>query len=108
MKPYIFLALAIVSELIGTSMLKASAGFTKIYPSIATVVCFGMAMYMLSLSLRGIPLGVAYAIWSGVGTMVTAILGFFIWKETLNLVSALGIVLIIAGVVLINLKPGNL
>lgn len=104
MKAYLFLLMAITSEIFGTSMLKASAGFTKLYPSIATVVGFGVAFYSLSLSLQQIPLGVAYAIWSGVGTVVTAIIGIVIWKETASLTTVLGIVLIVAGVVVINLK----
>ncbi|MCD9020272.1 DMT family transporter [Cohnella silvisoli] len=104
MKPYLFLAAAIVSEIIGTSLLKSSDGFTKLYPTLGTVLSFVAAFYALSLSLQQIPLGIAYAIWSGVGTAVTAIVGIVIWKETASLTTALGIVLIIAGVVVINLK----
>lgn len=104
MKAYLFLTVAIVSEIIGTSMLKASDGFTKLYPSIGTVVCFVLAFYSLSLSLQQIPLGVAYAIWSGVGTALTAVIGIVIWKETASLTTAVGIVLIIAGVIVLNLK----
>ncbi|MBD2868321.1 DMT family transporter [Paenibacillus arenilitoris] len=106
MKAYLFLALAIVTEIVGTSMLKSSDSFTKLYPSIATVVCFAAAFYSLSLSLQQIPLGTAYAIWSGVGTALTAVVGIVVWKETANLTTALGIVLIIAGVVILNLKGG--
>lgn len=104
MKAYLFLAVAIVSEIFGTSMLKASDGFTKLFPSIGTVACFALAFYSLSLSLQQIPLGVAYAIWSGVGTALTAVIGIVIWKETASLTTAVGIVLIIAGVIVINLK----
>lgn len=104
MKAYLFLAVAIAAELFGTSMLKASDGFTKLYPSIATVLGFGVAFYSLSLSLQQIPLGVAYAIWSGVGTAITAVIGIVIWKETASVATAVGIVLIIAGVVVLNLK----
>jgi len=103
-KAYMFLALAIVSEIFGTSMLKASEGFSRLYPSIATVAAFGLAFYSLSLSLQLIPLGVAYAIWSGVGTALTAVIGIVVWKETASLTTALGIVLIVAGVVVLNLK----
>ncbi|MBN2981701.1 DMT family transporter [Cohnella algarum] len=106
MKAYLFLALAIAAELFGTSMLKASAGFTKLYPSLGTIAGFGVAFYSLSLSLQHIPLGVAYAIWSGVGTAVTAIIGVVIWKETASVTTVAGILLIIAGVVVLNLK-GN-
>lgn len=104
MKAYLFLALAIASELFGTSMLKASAGFSKLYPSIGTIVGFGVAFYSLSLALNQIPLGVAYAIWSGVGTAVTAVIGIVIWKETASVTTVAGLALIIAGVVILNLK----
>jgi multidrug transporter EmrE-like cation transporter len=104
LKAYLFLAIAIMTEIFATSMLKASEGFTKLYPSIATILGFGVAFYSLSLSLQQIPLGVAYAIWSGVGTAVTAIIGIVIWKETASITTVLGILLIIAGVVVLNLK----
>ncbi|GIP24260.1 MULTISPECIES: multidrug efflux SMR transporter [Paenibacillus] len=104
MKTYLFLAGAILSELAGTSLLKASAGFTKLLPSLGTLVFFGAAFYLLSLSLQSIPLGVAYAIWSGVGTAATAIIGIVIWKEAVNWYTVGGILLIIAGVILLNLK----
>ncbi|MCZ8516184.1 multidrug efflux SMR transporter [Paenibacillus filicis] len=104
MKAYLFLAAAIGLELFGTSMLKASQSFTKLYPSICVVIGFAGAFYSLSLALHSIPLGIAYAIWSGVGTAATAVIGFAVWKEKLSLTGLLGIVLIIAGVVVLNLK----
>ncbi|MEK5235751.1 multidrug efflux SMR transporter [Paenibacillus sp. FSL L8-0470] len=104
MKAYLFLAVAVVSELFGTSLLKASEGLTRVYPSIGMVLCFGVAFYSLSLSLQQIPLGVAYAIWSGVGTALTVVIGIVVWKEATNAMTAFGILLIIAGVVLVNLK----
>ncbi|MNM71102.1 Multidrug resistance protein EbrB [compost metagenome] len=104
MKAYLFLAGAIVSELVGTSLLKMSAGFTKLLPSIGTIIFFGAAFYLLSLSLQTIPLGIAYAIWSGVGTAITAIIGIALWKETVSVYTVLGILLIIAGVIVLNLK----
>lgn len=103
-KAYLFLAAAILSEIFGTSMLKSSAGFTKLYPSLATVAGFGLAFYSLSAALRSIPLGVAYAIWSGVGTAITALIGIIVWRETASPFTVLGIALIIAGVIVINLK----
>ncbi|MNR20352.1 Quaternary ammonium compound-resistance protein QacC [compost metagenome] len=81
-----------------------SAGFTKLLPSIGTIIFFGAAFYLLSLSLQTIPLGIAYAIWSGVGTAITAMIGIAIWKETVNVYTLLGILLIIAGVIVLNLK----
>lgn len=107
MKAYLFLAIAIMTEIFGTSMLKASVGFTKLYPSIGTVIGFGVAFYSLSLALQQIPLGVAYAIWSGLGTAITAVIGIIVWKETASLTTALGIALIIAGVVVLNLKSAG-
>lgn len=104
LKAYLFLAAAIVTEIFGTSMLKMSEGFTKLYPSLATVGAFVLAFYSLSLALQQIPLGIAYAIWSGVGTALTAVIAILVWKETLSLSTVLGIALIIAGVVVINLK----
>jgi multidrug transporter EmrE-like cation transporter len=104
LKAYLFLAIAIISELFGTSMLKASEGFTKIFPSIAVVFCFVVAFYSLSLSLQQIPLSIAYAIWSGVGTAITAVIGIVIWKENISLLQVVGILFIIAGVVILNLK----
>ena len=104
MKAYLFLAIAISSELFGTSMLKASNGFTKFWPSLGVLLGFRLAFYALSTSLQHIPLSVAYAIWSGVGTAVTAVIGVVIWKESGSLTMVFGIVLIIAGVILLNLK----
>lgn len=104
MKAYLFLAVAIVSELFGTSMLKASEGFSKWLPSLATVLGFGIAFYALSITLQHIPIGIAYAIWSGVGTAVTAIIGIVVWKESASMTTAAGLVLIMLGVVIINLK----
>ncbi len=106
MKPYLFLAIAIISELFATSMLKASNGFSKWIPSLCTIVGFGIAFYALSITLRHIPIGVAYAIWSGIGTALTTIIGIVIWKESANLITAAGLMLILVGVVVINLKGG--
>ena len=107
MKGYLFLAVAIISELFGTSMLKASNGFSKLLPSIGVMIGFGIAFYSLSLSLKEVPLSIAYAIWSGVGTAVTAVIGVLIWKEKLSFINVAGILLIIIGVILINLKTSS-
>ncbi len=100
---YFYLLLAICSELIGTSMLKASACFTKLYPAIGVLVAFFFAFFFLSLSLKTIPLNAAYAIWSGLGTMTTVVISVIIWKEKINAASIIGIALIIIGVVVLNL-----
>ncbi len=94
---------AIVSEVIGSTALKASQGFSKLLPSLVVVLGYGLAFYFLSLSLKTIPLNIAYAIWSGLGTALIALLGWWVLKEPMNGAIALGILLIIAGVVVLNL-----
>ncbi|PLS02366.1 DMT family transporter [Neobacillus cucumis] len=108
MKGYVFLTIAIVSEIFGTSMLKASEVFTKFWPSVAFIVGFSLAFYSLSLAMQSIPLNVAYAIWSGVGTALTALISILIWKERISIQGAIGIILIIAGVVLLNFNKSAL
>lgn len=104
MNGYIFLTLAIVLELFSTSMLKASIGFTKLLPSIIFILGMSLSFYLLSQALTFIPLSIAYAIWSGIGTALTAIIGVIIWKEQINIFTCIGIAFIIIGVVLLNLK----
>lgn len=105
---YLLLVVSIASELLGTSMLKASQGFTRLVPSIVTVVAFVCSFYFLSISLKSIPLNTAYAIWSGLGTVITVIVSVVIWKEKINTASIVGIALIIIGVVVLNLLgPGH-
>lgn len=100
---YLFLAIFIIGELIGTSMLKASQGFTKLYPTLFTLVAFVCAFYFLSLALKTLPLNMTYAIWSGVGAVATALISVLIWKEKINTGSIVGIALIVIGVVILNL-----
>ncbi|RIH81260.1 Quaternary ammonium compound-resistance protein QacC [Meiothermus luteus] len=97
------LMLAIASEVMGSSALKASQGFSKLLPSLLVVLGYGSAFYLLSQSLKTIPLSVAYAVWSGLGTALIALLGWLVFKEPMNGPMVLGIALIIAGVVLLNL-----
>lgn len=105
---YLFLLLSIVFELIGTSMLKASQGFTRVLPAVITVVSLVCSFYFLSLTLKSIPLNTAYAIWSGLGGVATVIISVLIWKEKLNGWSIVGISLILIGVVVLNLLgPGH-
>ncbi|MGE7588480.1 DMT family transporter [Peribacillus sp. NPDC101480] len=107
MNPYAFLAIAILSEVFGSSMLKVSNGFKRLFPSIGVVIGMGLAFYCLSLSLITIPLGTAYAIWSGIGTALTALVGVIVYKESFNLKKFLGLVLIIGGVVVLKLSSGG-
>jgi len=102
-----FLVMTIASEVAGTAGLKASEGFGRVGPSALAVLGYALAFYFLAQSLRYIPLGVAYAVWSGVGTVGSVLLGLLIWKEVLGPVHVLGIALIVAGVVVLNLAPGH-
>lgn len=103
MNGWALLLLAVVSEVMGSTALKASWGFGKLLPSLVVVFGYGLAFYFLSLSLRTIPLNTAYAVWSGLGTVLIALLGWWVLKEPMNAAIALGIVLIVAGVVILNL-----
>ncbi|MGM8211510.1 DMT family transporter [Virgibacillus sp. W0430] len=99
---YIFLSFAILTEIIGTTLLKASEGFSKIPLFIMGFISFGIALVFMTISFKTIPLSIGYAIWSGVGTAGTAIIGFLIWKEKLSISSYTGMVLIVIGVILLN------
>ena len=101
--PWLLLGTAIVAEGIGTSALKASAGFTRLEPSLVVVAGFGVAFYLLSLTLRHIPAGVAYAAWSGLGIVLIAAVGWVAFGQKLDLWAMLGMVLIVAGVLIMNL-----
>ncbi len=100
---YLYLMLAIISEVIATSALKASAEFTKLVPVIIVLLGYGFSFYCMALVLRTIPLGVTYAIWSGLGIVIIAVIGVVFFKESLDLPAMVGMGLIIAGVVVVNL-----
>jgi len=99
---YLYLALAIISEVIGSSFLNASQQFTKTIPLIITVVSYLACFYFLSIALKYIPLGVAYAIWGGLGIVLTAIISVVVFKAKFDLPAVIGILLIVAGVVVLN------
>lgn len=101
-RSYLALSIAILSEIFGTTMLKLSDGFTSVLPSIGVVIGMGVAFYSLSISLRRIPLSLAYAIWSGAGTALTALLGILIWNDHFNLLTGISLIIIIGGLVLLN------
>lgn len=101
--PFVLLLLAIASELVGTMALRASEGFTRPVPSVIVVLGYGAAFYLLSLTLKEIPVGTAYAIWAGLGTAGAAVLSWLIFRDSLGWASVLGIGLIVAGVVVLNL-----
>ena len=100
---YLHLAIAIVAEVIATSALKASDGFTRIGPSLFVVVGYAVAFYFLSLTLRTMSVGVAYAIWCGAGIILIALIGWLVLGQKLDLPAILGMALIVAGVAVINL-----
>ncbi len=106
MKNLIFLTLAIMSETLATTMLKMSDQFTRPLPSVITVLGYGAAFYLLSLSLRTIPVGIAYGIWSGVGIVLITVIGAVVFKQTPDLPAIIGLAFIIAGVLIINLLSG--
>ena len=104
----VYLSLAIVFEVIATSTLQASHGFTKPLPSLITIAGYAVAFYCLSLTLRTIPVGIAYAIWSGVGIVLIAAIGWVLYRQQLDMPALAGIALIIAGVLVINLFSGSI
>jgi small multidrug resistance pump len=102
MQPWLILGIAIVSEVIATSALKASDGFTRLLPSAVVVVGYGIAFYSLALVLRTLPVGIVYAIWSGVGVALIALVGWLLYGQALDLPAIVGIGLIVAGVIVLN------
>lgn len=100
---YGMLALAIISEVTGSTFLVKSEGFTRVGPSIVVVITFCIAFYLLSQVIKVIPLGIAYAIWAGVGIVLTTLIGYFVFRQTLDLAALIGIALIVSGVIVINL-----
>jgi small multidrug resistance pump len=100
--PWVLLTVAIVAEVIATSSLKLSDGFTRLWPSVVVVLGYGISFYFLSVTMRSIPIGVIYAIWSGLGVVLVTLVGWLVFKQHLDLPALLGIGLIIAGVIIMN------
>ena len=103
---WMYLYIAISGEVVATSALRASEGFTKLGASGLVVAGYAIAFYFLSLTLNTIPIGVAYAVWSGAGIVLTSIIGWRLFGQTLDLPALIGIALILAGVGVINLMSG--
>jgi multidrug transporter EmrE-like cation transporter len=103
MKTALILFFAVLSEVIATTSLKFSEGFTRLVPSIVVVVGYGLSFYLLSITLKVMPIGIAYALWSGIGITLTVIAGKIIWNESLDWARVTGIILIIIGILIINL-----
>lgn len=102
MTNWVFLAMAIVAEVVATSSLKASEGFSRLWPSLVVVVGYGVAFYLLGLALRTIPVGTAYAIWAGLGIVLVAAAGWLVFGQKLDAWGIVGMVLIVSGVFVLN------
>jgi small multidrug resistance pump len=100
---YLFLIAAVIAEVIATSALKSTEEFTRLWPSVIVIVGYSLAFYLLSLTLKTIPVGIAYAIWCGLGIILVSLIGYFYYKQSLDLPAILGLALILAGVLVINL-----
>jgi len=103
MHPYLALGIAIVSEVIATSALRASDGFSKLWPSLIVVAGYGLAFFFLSVTLKSISVGVAYAIWSGLGVVLISVAAWVLFGQKLDLAAIVGMGLIVAGVLVLNL-----
>lgn len=103
MKSYIFLICAILFEVIGTSFLKKTEQFSKPIPTLIFIISMMASFYMLSHALKGIPIGIAYAIWSAFGIVLISLIGYFVYRQNLDLPAIIGVIFIIVGVVIINI-----
>ncbi|MFC2990956.1 DMT family transporter [Halomonas tibetensis] len=103
MMVFVYLAVAIVAEVVATSALKATEGFTRLWPSLLVMVGYALAFYMLSLVLRTMPVGIVYAIWAGLGIVLVAVVGLVVYGQRPDLPAVIGIGLIVAGVLTIQL-----
>ena len=101
--PYALLAIAIVAEVIATSALRASEGFTRLVPALVVLLGYGISFYCLSLTLKSLPVGIVYAIWSGVGIVLITLVAILMYRQVPDLAAVAGLSLIVAGVVVLNL-----
>ena len=107
MPNWIWLSVAILSEVIATSFLKSAEGFTRPWPSLIVVIGYAAAFYFLSFALRSIPIGVAYAIWSGAGVVLVTAVAWIVYGQKLDVIALAAIGLIVSGVVILNLRAGH-
>ncbi|SDM88544.1 DMT family transporter [Sediminibacillus halophilus] len=103
---YLLLAGAIISEIVGSSMLKMSAGFTKLIPGVMAIMSYGASFYFLALALKELPMGLTYALWAGIGTVMTVMIGIVFWKEQFSIQTFVGVAAIVIGVVVLNMPQG--
>ncbi|UUC44966.1 DMT family transporter [Flavobacterium cerinum] len=104
---YLFLLIAIIFEVIATSALKSSEQFTRLWPSVISVLGYAAAFYFLSLTLKTLPIGIAYAIWSGLGIVLISGIGYLVYNQSLDFPAVIGILFIIIGVLIINLYSNS-
>ncbi|CUH83160.1 DMT family transporter [Thalassovita mediterranea] len=102
-KTYLILLLAVMTETIATTALQASQQFTRLIPSVVVVLGYGVSFWLLSLTLKTLPVGIVYALWSGLGIVLIAVIGYLVFGQKLDLPAVLGIAMILAGIVVINL-----
>lgn len=102
MNHWLAIAIAIVAEVTATTALKASNEFTELWPSLIVVIGYGLAFYFMAISMRVLPVGIMYAIWAGMGIVLISLIGWLVYKQSLDLPAILGMGLIIAGVIVIN------
>ncbi|WP_171234246.1 multidrug efflux SMR transporter [Ruegeria sp. HKCCA6837] len=100
---YLFLLLAVMAETIGTTALQASQQFTRVWPSVLVILGYGVAFYLLGLTLKSMPVGIVYAIWSGLGIVLIALIGFVVFGQKLDWPAILGLTMILAGILIIHL-----
>lgn len=99
---YILLACSVIAEVFGTTMLKLSLGFTLLFPSLSVATGFLLSFLCLAYALKSIPLSIAYAIWSGLGTALTACVGIFLFDESISLLKSVALILVVGGVIILN------
>jgi small multidrug resistance pump len=104
---WLYLLIAILTEVVGTSLMKASQGLTRVLPTVFMFVLYAISFVFMALALKKIEVGVAYAIWSGIGTAMIALIGIAWFRESMSLPKVVGLILIIVGVVLLNLKSAG-
>ncbi|WP_299983264.1 multidrug efflux SMR transporter [uncultured Ruegeria sp.] len=102
-KTYLFLLLAVIAETVGTTALQASHQFTRFWPSVLVVIGYGTAFYFMALTLKVLPVGIVYAIWSGLGIFLIALIGFLVFGQKLDWPAILGLALILSGILIIHL-----
>lgn len=107
MKGYILLLFSISFEVLGTSMLKLSDGFTNLWPSMILLVSFAISFTLMGFVLKTIPLSIAYSVWAGLGTVATGLIGVFVYGEVLSTVNSIGLIVIVLGVIVMNVGKTN-